>query len=229
MGTTRNKSSSMVLIASSNMHVVRRWSQSLKGDFFAHGVEDAAALEQGMTQFKPPILLCDLALLRSGRSRSIGSLQKLSSATKIIVFTSTPNDTEGISVLKSGAKGYCQLNIEPGLLKKVVKLIQRGEIWASRKLVAPVIEELTSLIERRQKHSASEVDGRFGALTYRQREIVSFIGRGARNKEIASQIHTSERTVKAHLTAIFRKVGVSNRMGLALFANGHSPPGKLEM
>jgi two-component system NarL family response regulator len=213
----------MVLIASSTVQLVRRWSQALKGDFVTHGVEDGAALEQVMAQFKPPVLLLDLALLRSSRIQSIARLHRLSPATKIIVFTSTPNEQEGISVLKSGAKGYCQRNVKPALLKKVVKLVQRGEIWAGRKLIPPLIEELTSLIERQQKRSPTNVDDRFDALTYREREIVSLIAGGSRNKEIASQIHMSERTVKAHLTAIFRKVGVPNRTRLALVVSAHSP------
>ncbi len=215
----RSKSASMVLIASSAMPVVKRWSESLRGYFVSHRVEDAAALEHAMVQFKPPILLLDLALLGSGKIRSIGSLQRLSSATKIIVFTRTPNETEAVSVLKSGAKGYCPRTIEPALLAKVVKLVESGEIWAGRKLIPALIQELTSLIERRQRRSRSEVHGGFDALTQRQREIVSLIGRGARNRDIANRINMSEKTVKAHLTTIFRKVGVSNRIGLAIFAN----------
>ena len=215
----RNKSAPMVLIASSNMQVASRWSQGLKGDFVAHAVEDAAALEHGVAQFKPPVLLLDLALLKSGRIRSLGRLKKLSSATKIIAFTNIPNDVEAISALTSGAKGYCPTNIEPVLLKKVVRLVQRGEIWAGRKLISCLIEELTSTIERQQKRSPRDGDDWFDLLTYRKRQIVKLICRGARNKEIASQINMSEKTVKAHLTVIFRKLGVSNRMGLTLFAN----------
>lgn len=212
----------MVLIASASPHMVRRWSRSLKGDFVTHGVEDAAALDQVMAIIKPPVLLLDLALLRNGRMRTIGSLKELSAATKIIAFTTAPNDTEGISVLKSGARGYCRRNINSTLLKKVVKLVQKGEICAGRKLISPLIDELTSLLKRRRKRSAASCDDRLDALTSRQREIVGLIGRGARNKEIANQIHMSEKTVKAHLTAIFRKVGVSNRFRLALFVNEHS-------
>jgi DNA-binding NarL/FixJ family response regulator len=209
----------MVLIGSPNMHVVRRWSQSLKGDFVTHAVEDAFALEHGMVLFKPPVLLLDLALLRNGRIRSIGALQRLSLATKIIVFSHNPNDTEAISVLKLGAKGYCPRDLEPGVLKKVVSLVQKGEIWAGRKLIPQLIEELTSRADRRQRSAPPDVDDWFDVLTYRQRQIVGLISRGARNKEIASRIQMSEKTVKAHLTSIFRKLGVSNRIGLALLAN----------
>ena len=226
MATTKNKSASMVLIASSNMHVARRWSQGLKGNFVAHAVEDAAALEHGVAQFKPPVLLLDLALLKSGRIRSLESLQRLSSATKIIAFTNVCNDAEAISALTSGAKGYCSRNIDPVLLKKVVRLVQRGEIWAERKLIPSLIEELTSIIERRRKRSPREGDDWFDRFTHRQRQIVKLIGRGARNKEIASQINMSEKTVKAHLTVIFRKLGVSNRMELALVASEQRRPGR---
>jgi DNA-binding NarL/FixJ family response regulator len=212
----------MVLIASPNMHVVRRWSQGLRGDFVTHAVEDAFALEQGMTLFKPPVLLLDLALLRSGRIKSISALQRLSLPTKVIVFSANPNDVEAISVLRAGAKGYCSRQIEPGMLKKAVGSVQKGEIWAGRKLIPQLIEELTARAETRQRRFSAELDGWFNLLTYRQRQIAALVSRGARNKEIATKIQMSEKTVKAHLTAIFRKLGVANRIGLALLASEQS-------
>lgn len=213
------RKAALVLIASSNMQLMKRWRRSLKGDFAVLGVEDAAALEQGMAQFNPPILLLDLALIRNGRTRSVTRLQSLSPASKIIVFSRTPNHAEGISLLKSGVIGYCEKNIDSVHLMKAVNLVARGEMLVGRKLIPFLIRELTSLTDRRQKRSLSEVKQLSRTLTYRQREIVALIGSGARNKEIASQLCTSEKTVKAHLTAIFRKLGISNRMGLALFAN----------
>ena len=211
----------MVLIASSNLQLIKRWRRSLTGDFAVLGVEDAAALEQGMAQFNLPILLLDLALIRNSKIRRIGGLQSLSPATKIIVFTRTPNHAEGISLLKSGVKGYCEKNIDSMLLKKAVNLVARGEMLVGRKLIPFLIRELTSLTARRHKRSLTEVNHLYRTLTYRQREIVALISHGATNKEIASQIDMSEKTVKAHLTAIFRKVGVSNRFRLGLFANEH--------
>lgn len=218
----RSKSTSTVLVASPAVQVVRRWSRGFKGNFVAHGVGEWSALEQGMEKLEPSVLLLDLALPNLGRIRSVRTLRRLSPATKIIVFTSAPNEREGISALMAGAKGYCHKNIKPVLLKKAVELVQRGEIWAGRKLIPRLIEELTSLTERRQRGSPTRVKGRLDGLTSRERDIANLIGSGARNKEIASQIHISERTVKAHLTAIFRKVGVSDRLRLGLFVNEHN-------
>ena len=77
---------------------------------------------------------------------------------------------------------------------------------------------------RPQGHfSLPQEDPSLDGLTPREKEIVQQIGGGSSNKEIAYHLHVSEKTVKAHLTSIFRKLGVSDRLHLALYVNGHRP------
>jgi DNA-binding NarL/FixJ family response regulator len=118
--------------------------------------------------------------------------------------------------LKAGARGYCDRNIDPQLLRKVVDRIHDGEIWAERKLIPRLLEEYASHPE---PHAGTrpKSDSRLRLLTPREREIAFLIGGGASNKEIASRLRVGEGTVKAHLTAIFRKLGFSDRLQLGLF------------
>ena len=86
-----------------------------------------------------------------------------------------------------------------------------------RQLLPRLLEELTSLTERQQSETPSDPDHRLERLTRRELEVARLIGGGASNKEIASRMRISDRTVKAHITTIFHKLGFSDRLRLALF------------
>jgi DNA-binding NarL/FixJ family response regulator len=175
-----------------------------------------------MANLKPAILLLDLALPGLGGVEGVPAVQRVSPLTSIILMTSTPNDREGLAALKVGARGYCSHGMDPALLRKAVMVVVKGEIWVARNVFAPLLEELTSLTERRHKEFPPNLDTRLDRLTPREREIAQLIGGGASNKEIAGRLNITEATVKAHLTAIFRKLGLSDRLGLALFVTEYN-------
>lgn len=212
-----------VLIASSVSGLRKRYRQALHG-YPIYEVADRGDLERGILDRQPGAVLLDLALPGLGGAAGIGRLQRLRALTKLIVLTGTPDEREGIAVLKAGARGYCHREIDPRLLAKATEVVLNGEIWVGRKLIPHLLEELTSLTERRRE-LPSRGDDRLRRVTPRERQIVELLSAGASNKEIAKRLNVTERTVKAHLTAIFRKLGLSGRLQLALFAleHGRSP------
>lgn len=208
--------STMVLIVSANARLRGGWIRSLKERFPIHEAAGRAALEKSMASRKPSVLLLDLALPQLNGVGDLLAIQGLSPSTKIILFTRTPDDSEAIKALKAGAKGYCCKDINPTLLTKVVDVAQKGEIWVGRKVISCFLEELASLTERQRKEFPLTGGVNFDCLTPREHQIARLIGDGSNNKEIANQLKISERTVKAHLTAVFRKIGISDRLRLAL-------------
>ena len=138
-----------------------------------------------------------------------------------MLLTSAPDEKEAINALKAGVRGYCQRDIDPPLLAKALNVIRKGEIWVGRKVIPHLLEELTKVTELHHKDSPQVQDFRFDCLTGRERQIGRLIGDGSCNKEIAAQLHISERTVKAHLTSIFRKLRISDRVRLALLMTEH--------
>jgi DNA-binding NarL/FixJ family response regulator len=212
----------MVLIASPIAGIRSQWSEGLEDRFPLYEVAERSSLERSMANLKPTILILDLALPGLGGVEGTPAIQRLSPATSIILMTSTSNDREGLAALKVGARGYCNLDMDPQLLKKAVTVVVKGEIWVARNVFAPLLEELTSLTERRHKEFPPNLDTRLDRLTPREREIAQLIGGGASNKEIAGRLDITEATVKAHLTAIFRKLGLSDRLGLALFVTEYN-------
>ena len=157
----------------------------------------------------------------SAGASGIASVQKLRAAARIIVLTEAPDEREGIAILKAGARGYCHRDIDIALLEKATHVVLKGEIWVGRKLIPHLLEELTVLTEQRRRDAPGRSDERLERVTPRERQIVDLLSVGASNKEIAKRLNVTERTVKAHLTAIFRKLGLSGRLQLALFALEH--------
>ena len=207
---------SLVIIASPKTEITSVWSQALQKQYAIHVVTDRIALERSMASLKPAILLLDLALPKLAKSRGTTAIQRLCSSTKTIVFARSLNDKEGAAMLKVGAKGYCSSDIGPLGIKRIVEMVKKGEIWVGRKVIHHLLEDLASLTRSLQKNLYSNPDDHLDRLTPREREIVHQIGNGASNKEIASRLNVSEKTVKAHLTGIFRKLEVSDRLHLAL-------------
>ncbi len=205
----------VLLIASPIARARRRWRQALKPGFALHEVVGRTALDRSMTNLKPAVLLLDIALRRINGVGGLSAIQQLSPQTKIVLLSSTPNVREGLSALKVGIRGYCNRDVKPSLLKNAVEIVQKGEIWVRPNLLSQLIEKGTSLTEHPPN---TQLD----RLTRREREIARLAGGGARNKEIANQLNVTEKTVKAHLTAIFQKLRLSGRLRLALFMTQHN-------
>jgi two-component system nitrate/nitrite response regulator NarL len=216
----RHASAATVVVASPAALVRRRWKEALRGAFAVREAVARSEVELALTGVRPAVLLLDLALPKLDGIDGVVALQKLSPPTRVVVLTATPNDTEGLAALMAGARGYSHRELDPALTGKAVEVVQKGEIWASRTLTSQLIAELVRLAAAAGgMRDRSRAAARLHGLTPRQREIAALVGSGAANKEIAAKLAVSERTVKAHLTGIFRRLGICDRLRLALLVN----------
>jgi DNA-binding NarL/FixJ family response regulator len=206
-----------VLIGSHNTKLRAQWRAGLRGGYAVEEASDRDKLERLLSTFAPDILLLDFDFPRLTRAEDVQSLQALSRETWIVVLSKSPNEWEGLSALKAGARGYCGKDIDPLLLRKVVDRVHEGEIWAGRRLIPRLMEEYASRPDDRRQLNEVGSDGRLDLLTHRELEIARLVGAGASNKEIASRLNIGEGTVKAHLTATFRKLCLADRLGLGLY------------
>lgn len=220
--TTDNVHQPLILIASAIIKVRKRWSHALHDVYSIQEVSDWNKLEWSMANQRPSVLLLNQALLQvdGNRIEKIADLQRLSPSTKIILLTSRCDEKEAASGLKLGVKGYCHKDIDPPLLKKAVEVVLEGEVWVGRKTISHLLSELASHTESQQKvPNLSEIC--LDYLTPREYQIARLVGDGANNKEIARRLKISGKTVKAHLTAIFQKLQIPDRLHLGLFVAGH--------
>ena len=205
----------MILLASPSQDLLHRWEQALYGFRSVLAIDQADSVRASLLRERPQILLLDLDLPGLDTPKSIARARNLNPATNIVVLSGAiPEETE-LALFKAGVRGYCRNDIDPQLLKRVIVAVQVGELWIRRSLVPRLLDELgvqfSSTVDDKRA-----VTGRLAYLTVREREIAALVGSGGTNKQIAKQLDISERTVKAHLTEIFRKLGIADRLKLAL-------------
>jgi len=130
----------------------------------------------------------------------------------IFALTCCPNFTEGRSLLSFGIKGYGDLNMPKKNLRDTLYLIKKGNIWLYPEFLQTII---TSFSKNLYEVNQEELD----QLSNREQEIASLVREGLSNKEIATQAHITERTVKAHLSSIYEKLSIKDRVALVIKLN----------
>jgi two-component system nitrate/nitrite response regulator NarL len=168
-------------------------------------------------QLLPDVLLLDLAMPRVPGMEALRELAASSSPVRTILLTAAIEKRQIVEALQLGARGVVLKESATELLMKSIRSVMAGEYWVGRESVHDLVRTLRELVpapgeDARRKH--------FG-LTPRELEIVSAIVAGYTNKDVGERFSISEQTVKHHLTNIFDKLGVSNRLELALFAVNH--------
>ena len=139
---------------------------------------------------------------------------------KTILLTASIEKHEITEALRLGARGIILKDTATQLLVKSVRCVVDGQYWIGRDNVAGLIQAL-QMADTTPKQPTDTY-----GLTPREREVITAIVAGFSNKEIAQKFAISERTVKHHLSNIFDKVGVSNRLELALFSVNHGLAGE---
>lgn len=178
--------------------------------------EEAVALT---LQYEPDILLLDVAMPHANGMQVLQQIAAASKATRIIMVTGAVEENELRQALRLGARGFVLKESGAVQLLESIRVVHGGEYFVGRECMA----DLVSAVRTRGVAIEGQVPIKkadFG-LTTRERQIVSAVVNAYQNKEIAEKFAISEKTVKHHLTNIFNKVGVSNRLELALFAVHH--------
>lgn len=125
---------------------------------------------------------------------------------------------EELAALAAGAMACCDASLSTTELEHVIGVVLHGGVWVSKAAIPVLMSKLQTFPAPTPTAPPAVVDG-LDELTDRQREVARLVGQGASNKQIARALDISDRTVKAHLTAIFEKLGVSDRLQLALHVN----------
>ena len=212
----------MIVLASSDAGVLRRWSSGVPaGAVLAH---DQAELVRTLDGRPPQLVLLDLDLAGLGAASGAADLIARHPDSRVVALSRTPDEDEGLDLLRAGARGYCNLYIDPRLLGKVVGAVQGGEVWIGRRLVDRLVELVAGNAPDRPAEPAAGVAA-LEVLTPREREIARLVGEGINNKLIARRLDITERTVKAHLGSVFAKLGVTGRLQLALLVTGRAGGG----
>lgn len=161
----------------------------------------------------------DLILLGSRGGQNLfdvmASLKASRPDLRILVTGAGADDETILKALAAGAKGYVDEAASPQEFTTAIRIVNQGSVWAPRRVLSTFIERVTASPGR--IFPAGRV-----TFTDREKEVLELLVAGRSNKEIGSSLGIEERTVKAHVAKLMRKVGVQNRIALSVHAITHS-------
>lgn len=168
-------------------------------------------------QLNPHVLLLDLCLPRMSGLEALQEISRLGVRTRTIILTAAIEREQIVEALQLGAHGVVLKQCSLDLLLKSIQRVHAGEYWVGQESVSDLIQALRQM-NTPYGGSAGRVDL---GLTAREKQVIALIGAGYTNKDLARKLAISEHTAKHHLTNIFNKLGVSNRLELVLYAIDH--------
>lgn len=186
---------------------------TLEGDFeIVAEAQDGTEVMDILRDKEPDILLLDLKMPGLDGLSLLQRIQTQKIKTKIIVLTASDDEGEYVQAMRYGTSGIVLKQTATELLLKSIRKVYEGEIWLDSKTTAAVMRQFASPSDPGPRERDKP------RLSNREREIVALVAQGFKNKEIAERMFISEQTVKNHLHNIFDKLGVSDRLELALYA-----------
>jgi DNA-binding NarL/FixJ family response regulator len=181
--------------------------------------QDGKQVLEVLQECEPDVLLLDLKMPGLDGLATLQRLQAMKHRTKVIVLTASEDKNEFIQAMKFGTSGIVLKQTATELLIKSIRKVYAGEIWLDSHTTAAVMRQFAAADEM---PAAPPPPRERPPLSQREREIVALVAQGFKNKEMAEKMFISEQTVKNHLHNIFDKLGVSDRLELALYAIHHN-------
>jgi two-component system, NarL family, nitrate/nitrite response regulator NarL len=178
-------------------------------------VGEAADGEQALrmaAELRPDIVLLDLRMPGTSGLQVLRALGRLTPAIRTLVLTAEVGESDVVEALQLGARGVVMKHAAPEILFESIRAVMAGQYWVGQECVA----DLVAKVREGRPRGTAPIGTR--VLTLRERQIMSEVASGCTNAEIAAKFAISAKTVKHHLTNVFDKLGVSNRLELALFA-----------
>lgn len=181
----------------------------LTGDIEVAGeAADGREALQLCTDLVPDVVLMDLVMPGLNGIEATRQIRAQSPTTKVIALTSFTEDDTLFPAIKAGAAGYLLKDVEPHDLAEAVRTVHRGEGLLDPRVAAKVMHELAA---GTPAHSTTE-------LTAREHEVLGLLAGGRSNKEIASELGVSVKTVKTHVSNVLQKLHLADRTQAALYA-----------
>lgn len=163
-------------------------------------------------EYKPEVILMDINMPVLNGLQAIKELKQEKVDSKIVVLTIHEDREYLFKTLQTGAQGYVLKDAEPSMLIEAIRNVARGETFIQPNMTTQLVKEFNRVtLNEKDKNDESN-------LTSREVEVLDLIAEGMINKEIAQKLYISEKTVKNHVSSIFKKLNVSDRTQAAIYA-----------
>ena len=168
------------------------------------------ALEKAV-EYRPDIILMDISMPRMTGIEATKLLKKRSPKSKVILLTMHEDRAYILEVIRSGAKGYVLKDSGPGEIRKAIETVGRGETYFSGKVSQVLVDEY---VDKAKSITKPQNLG----ISEREREVLTLLAQGLSNKEIATKLFVSVRTVETHREHLMRKLDIHTIAGLTRYA-----------
>jgi two-component system nitrate/nitrite response regulator NarL len=165
-------------------------------------------------ELHPDVMLLDLRMPVTSGLQALREIARITPPIRTLLLTAQVGESDVVEALRLGAKGVVMKDSVPEVLFESIRTVMAGQYWVGRDCV----DDLIRSVRERRSHADAEGRGASLGLTLRERQVVAAVVVGCSNADIAQKFSISAKTVKHHLTRVFDKLGVSNRLELALFA-----------
>ena len=167
-----------------------------------------------MHDLKPDVVLLDIGPAEREGMELIRGITHHCPEAKLLILTAAGDEAVMVMALRAGAKGYVSKDASVAELRKAIRGVHQGEVWVQRKLVARLLAgDAVAEVRGEPAHDQAK-----GVLTAREQAVLQRLASGGTNKDIAQSLFISEKTVKTHLSSIFRKLHLTRRLQAVLYA-----------
>ena len=200
-----------VLMLTQDATLWQEWQQIAGPQWMPARGQSLADLQRWKQQGRTVVVL-DAALPSLPESTAARWIELLKDL-QVLVLSNRPRDEEGRNLLSRGASGYAHAQSSPEVLSRMLQSMAGGNIWLGRSLLQRLLRDVDARLPEQESDWAEP-------LSAREQEVARYASLGDSNAEIAERMSISERTVRAHLSAIFEKLQVQDRLMLTLKVHG---------
>jgi len=190
---------------------------------------DGLATLARAAELAPDVILMDVPLAEGGPLGVVMNLRVCAPHSKLIWFAPADRHEEFVDAMRLGCSGVVYKHTPVDLILKSIRRVHAGEIWLDSATIAAIIRRLAVPEPAYAAHARTNLPEPRAHLSTRERQITMLITRGLKNKDIARMMLITEQTVKNHIHNIFEKLGVGDRLELALYAVHHNWHGSEEV
>ena len=176
----------------------------------SNGMEAILLIER----YQPDVLLMDLKMPVMDGLQALNEISKRRLNARVIVMIANDERDKAVRAVRLGARGILFKDADPTLLAKSIRKVYAGEVWIDNPILSQALESLLT----RPSASPAPAEANESKLSNREMEVVRCVAMGLRNKEVADKLGVTEATVKNHLTSVYAKLGVNDRLELILYA-----------
>ena len=205
----------MTLVLCSRNDTVRtKWSSALQSKYRIQQATSVDKLYSILSSIPVDVILMHRSMVDE---KQLQELCAKGAGSRVFVFADRPDNLEGAACLRMGCVGYTNTYIAPVRLLAAVQTVESGLVWVGTSLMQHLIKSLAT--EKEESAEPKEVLPAIASLSEREYQIAHLVASGLHNSEIGEELGITERTVKAHLGAVYIKTQTKGRLNLALLMN----------